>query len=51
MSKIAEIVYIASVLVGLVGLYTDPLGNQQSCLKSKLSQTVSSWHYSVFFSL
>lgn len=51
MSKIAEIVYIASVLMGLVGLYTDPLGNQHCGLKSKLSQPMSSWHGSVFSSL
>ena len=50
-SKIAEIVYIASVLMGLVGVYTDPLGKQHRCLKSKLSQPVSSWHRSVFSAL
>lgn len=34
MSKIAEIVHVASVLLGLAELYTDPLGNPQSCLKA-----------------
>lgn len=40
-----------SVLLGLVGAYTDFLGNQQSWLKSKLSQPENGWYYSVLFLL
>lgn len=40
-----------SVLMGLVGVYADLLGNQENWLKSKLSQHENGWHYSALFLL